>query len=120
MQTFYKLEDWKYFFSKAPENVNLLIDIVHVLFCNDYDFLKEMVKIKYPKALHVADTIKGMIGPKHLHLPIGDGIIDFNLIFNDILKDFDGIIVLEINNTDKNMIESRNKLIEFLNGKYNK
>ena len=79
-----------------------------------------MVKIKYPKALHVADTIKGMIGPKHLHLPVGDGIVDFDLIFNDILKDFDGIIVLEINNTDKKMIESKNKLIEILKDRYQK
>ena len=120
MQVFYTLEQWKYFFSKAPSNVELLIDIVHILFCNDYDLLREMIKIKYPKALHVADTIKGMIGPKHLHLPIGDGIVDFNLIFNDILKDFDGIIVIEINNTDKKMIESKNRLLEILKDRYKK
>lgn len=79
-----------------------------------------MVKIKYSKALHVADTTKSMIGPKHLHLPIGDGIVDFDLIFNDILRDFDGIIVLEINNTDKKMIESKNKIIEILKDRYQK
>ena len=120
MQTFYTIKQWKYFFSKAPDNVEMLIDIVHVLFCNDYDFLREMVNVKYPKALHVADTIKGMVGPKHLHLPIGDGIVDFELLFNDILKDFDGIIVIEINNTDKKMIDSKNKLIDVLGNRYNK
>ena len=56
-----------------------------------------------------------MVGKKHLHLPIGRGVIDFNIIFKDILKDFDGIIILEIKNTDAAIIDSKNKLISHLN-----
>lgn len=114
MQTFYTIRQWEYFFENAPDNVYPLIDIVHVLFCNDYDYLRRLVNVKYPRALHIADTVKGMRGSKHLHLPIGDGIIDFDLVFGDILKDFQGLLILEINNTDKNMIESKKKIINIL------
>ena len=114
MKSFYTLKQWKEFWAKAPKNTEFLLDIVHVLFCDDYDYMRKLVEIKYPKCLHIADTKKGMVGKKHLHLPIGHGIVDFNLIFQDILKDFDGIIIMEICNTDENIIASKNQLIEYL------
>ena len=114
MKTFYTLEQWKYFWSKAPKNTEFLLDIVHVLFNDDYDYMRELIKIKYPKCLHIADTKKGLVGKKHLHLPIGEGIIDFNIIFNDILKDFNGIIILEIKNTDYYIIESKKLLLKYI------
>ena len=43
-------------------------------------------------------------------MPIGKGIIDFNIVFNDILKDFDGLIIMEIKNTDENILDSKRKL----------
>lgn len=49
----------KTFFELAPKNTELLIDLVHVMFCNDYKFLKKLIEIKYPKAIHIADTKKG-------------------------------------------------------------
>ena len=112
-KTFYTLRQWKYFWSKAPENTEFLLDIVHVMFCNDYDYIRKLVNIKYPKCLHVADTYKGMVGKKHLHLPLGKGIIDFDIIFGDILKDFEGIIIMEIKNTDENIIASRDLLLKY-------
>jgi sugar phosphate isomerase/epimerase len=115
MQSFYTPDQWKYFWSLAPKNTEFLLDIVHVLFCDDYDHLKELVNIKYPKALHVADTVKGMVGSKHTHLPIGNGIIDFEKIFNEILPNYDGLIIMEIKNLDSSIIDSRNKLIQYLN-----
>ena len=115
MKTFYTLAQWESFFKKAPKNTEFLLDIVHVMFCDDYEYMRKLVKIKYPKCLHVADTKKGMCGKKHVHLPIGHGIIDFNIVFNDILKDFDGIIILEIKNTDENIVESKKMIQEYTN-----
>lgn len=115
MQSFYTLDQWKRFWNKAPKNAEFLLDIVHVLFCDDYDYLKELVDIKYPKALHIADTVKGMVGSKHTHLPIGNGIIDFKKIFQEILLNYDGLIILEIKNLDSSIIDSKNKLIQYLN-----
>lgn len=110
MKTFYTLKQWKTFFELAPKNTELLIDLVHVMFCNDYKFLKKLIEIKYPKAIHIADTKKGMKGPKHLHLPIGEGIINFDKIFNKLLKDFDGLIIMEIQNLDNKIVMSKNKI----------
>ena len=101
MQCFYTLEQWKRFFERAPKNTEFLLDVVHVLYCDDYEYLKQLVEIKRPKAIHIADTIKGKIGRKHLHLPIGNGIIDFKKIFKDIIPNYSDLIILEIKNTDK-------------------
>lgn len=114
MKCFYTLTQWRNFFKKTPKNTEFLLDIVHVLYADDYEYLKELVSIKRPKALHVADTIKGKVGKKHLHLPIGKGIIDFNKIFTEILPNYNDLIILEIKNTDKNILESREKLKNIL------
>lgn len=114
MKCFYTLTQWKNFFKKAPKNTEFLLDIVHVLYGDDYEYLKKLVSIKRPKALHIADTIKGKVGNKHLHLPIGKGIIDFNKIFKEIIPNYNDLIILEIKNTDKNILDSREKLEKIL------
>lgn len=114
MKCFYTLTQWKNFFKKAPKNTEFLLDIVHVLYKDDYDYIEKLVKIKRPKALHIADTIKGKVGRKHLHIPIGEGIIDFDKIFNEIIPNYNELIILEIKNTDKNIISSRDKIKEIL------
>lgn len=113
MQTFYTIDQWKYFWERAPKNTEFLLDIVHVLYHDDYEYMKELVKVKFPKALHIADTKKGRVNNKHLHIPIGDGIIDFKKVFK-ILKGFDGIIILEIKSLDYKIIDSRNRIVEYL------
>ena len=117
MQCFYSLEQWKNFFEKAPGNTEFLLDVVHVMYCDDYEYMKKLVEIKRPKCLHIADTIKGKVGNKHLHLPIGNGIIDFDKIFNEIIPGYDDLIILEIKNTDKNIISSRDKIKGILDNK---
>lgn len=117
MKCFYTLTQWENFFKIAPKNTEFLLDVVHVLYADDYDFLKKLVAIKRPKCLHVADTIKGKIGKKHLHIPIGKGIIDFEKIFNEIIPNYNDLIILEIKNTDKHILESRDKIKEILNKK---
>ena len=117
MQCFYTLTQWKKFFKKAPKNTEFLIDVVHVLYCDDYDYMKKLVSIKRPKAIHIADTIKGRVGNRHLHIPIGKGIIDFNKIFNEIIPNYNDLIILEIKNTDKFILESRDKIKNILDKK---
>ena len=114
MKCFYTLTQWKNFFKKAPKNTEFLLDVVHVLYKDDYDYIEKLVKIKRPKALHIADTIKGKVGRKHWHIPIGKGIIDFDKIFNEIIPNYNELIILEIKNTDKNIISSRDKIKEIL------
>lgn len=115
MPCFYTLKQWKEFFKKAPNNTEFLLDVVHVLYADDYEYLKKLISIKKPKALHIADTIKGKIGKKHLHLPIGKGIINFEKIFNDILPNYDDLIILEIKNTDYNILQSKDKIKNIIN-----
>jgi len=107
MKCFYTLTQWKNFFKKAPKNTEFLVDVVHILYCDDYEYLEKLIKIKRPKAIHIADTIKGRVGKKHLHLPIESGIIDFNKIFKEIIKDYNDLIILEIKNTDQNILKSK-------------
>ena len=114
MKCFYTPAQWRNFFAKAPKNTEFLLDIVHVLYKDDYDFLKELVSVKRPKALHIADTIKGKVGPKHLHLPIDNGIVDFKKIFSEILPNYNDLIILEIKNTDKNILNSKEKIEKIL------
>ena len=61
--------------------------------------------------------IRLKVGKKHLHLSIGNGIIDFDKIFNEIIPGYDDLIILEIKNTDKNIISSRDKIKGILDNK---
>lgn len=100
----YSVRDLKIMFSQNP-NVEMLLDIAHI---DSYDHLKDIVAIKYPKTIHLADKRFSEI---HEHLPIGEGDLDFEYIFNTDLKDFNGDIIFEIVDKDKDIIESK-KIIE--------
>ncbi|WP_291582070.1 sugar phosphate isomerase/epimerase family protein [Clostridium sp. UBA6640] len=105
---FYKTEEINIMFSKNP-NVELLLDIAHI---DSYDHLKNIIQIKKPKILHIADKSFDAI---HEHLPVGNGEIDFKYIFEKILKDFDGKIIFEVVDEDEVIINSKNiikKIIE--------
>ncbi len=69
-----------------------------------------MISIKIPKILHVTDKHFSAI---HEHLPIGEGEIDFEYVFNEILFNFQGKIILEIVNGDQEIINGK-KIIEKL------
>lgn len=66
-----------------------------------------MVSIKKPKILHIADRHFDII---HEHIPIGEGEINYDYIFNEILKEFKGKIVLEIDQSDEVIVKSRDKI----------
>lgn len=103
----YSSKDVEIIFSNDSD-IELLLDIAHV---DSYDHLRELVTIKYPKMLHIADkhfTID------HEHLPIGEGELDFDIIFNDILKDFTGKIIIEIDQDDLSIKDSVDKIKDIL------
>lgn len=98
----YTIEDIKLLYTENP-NVELLLDLAHI---DDYEHLEKIVNLKKPKMLHIADK---RFGVEHEHLPIGNGNIDFEYIFNEVLYDFDGKIIFEVVEDDDNkIIESKN------------
>lgn len=100
---FYSVEDIKYVFDRNPE-IEFLLDLAHI---SDYDHLKNILEVKKPKILHLADKHFDVV---HEHLPIGEGEVDFNHVFNDIMPDFDGRIILEIVQSSREIVESRDKI----------
>jgi sugar phosphate isomerase/epimerase len=91
-------------FSQNPQ-LEFLIDIAHIY---DYEHLKELVRIKTPKKLHITDSHFDVI---HEHIPLGEGDIDFRYIFNKILSDFQGDIIIELVSEDRDIINAK-RIIE--------
>jgi sugar phosphate isomerase/epimerase len=96
----YTPDDLKIIFDRNPD-VELLLDIAHI---DDYDHLQEILKVKFPKCLHIADK---RFSVEHEHLPIGQGDLDFELIFQNYLKGYDGKIIFEVVDTDEEVIHSK-------------
>ncbi|PWX61560.1 sugar phosphate isomerase/epimerase, partial [Clostridium perfringens] len=86
-----------------------LLDIAHI---DNINHLQDLINIKYPKILHIADRHFDVI---HEHLPIGHGEIDFQHIFSKLLPQYNGKIILEIVNKDSDIINSKNLIQNFLN-----
>ncbi|WP_346938664.1 sugar phosphate isomerase/epimerase [uncultured Clostridium sp.] len=97
----YTPSDLKIIFDRNPD-VELLLDIAHI---DDYDHLEEILKVKFPKCLHISDK---RFDVEHEHLPIGQGELDFRLIFQKYLKGYDGKIIFEVVDTDEEIYESKN------------
>ena len=87
--------------------LQFLLDIAHI---DSMEHLNDMVKIKTPTVLHIADKHFNVL---HEHLPIGQGEIDFQYIFSNILTNYEGKIILEIVNADLDIVNSK-KIIEKL------
>lgn len=96
----YTPDDLKIIFDRNPD-VELLLDIAHI---DDYDHLQKILKVKFPKCLHIADK---RFSVEHEHLPIGQGDLDFELIFQNYLKGYDGKIIFEVVDTDEEVIHSK-------------
>lgn len=87
------------------KDLEFVLDIAHI---DNIKHLRDMVSYKNPKILHIADKHFNVI---HEHLPIGHGEIDFEYIFKDILKNYEGKIILEIVNEDLDIKNSK-RIIE--------
>lgn len=104
----YTPNDLKVVFDRNPD-VELLLDIAHI---DDYKHLQEILEVKFPKCLHIADK---RFSEAHEHLPIGEGDLDFELIFQNYLKGYDGKIIFEVVDTDEKIIRSKNIIQSILN-----
>ena len=94
-------------FDNSP-NIEFLLDIAHI---ESYEHLKEILAVKMPKALHIADKHFDEI---HEHLPIGEGDIDYSYIFKNLLNKFAGRIIFEVIQSDEAIIASRDKIVGFI------
>ena len=87
-------------FEKNP-TLEFLLDVAHI---DSYEHLKEMISIRQPKILHIADRHLEVV---HEHLPLGQGNIDYDYIFRNILHDYHGKVILEVTQSDEDIINSR-------------
>ncbi len=106
----YTPHDLKAVFDRNPD-IELLLDLAHI---DSYEHLQQIIDIKYPKCLHIADK---HFSVKHEHLPVGKGDIDFDLIFSKYLFDFDGKVILEITEDDGSVADSKEKILKALPAK---
>ena len=104
---FTTVEEIRLILDRYPE-LEFLLDVAHI---DDYAHLEEMVRIRKPKILHVADRHLEVV---HEHLPIGQGNIDFDYVFGKVLSDFDGKIIFEIVNEDQDIVRARDKIRSIL------
>ncbi len=102
-------EEVRIIFSENP-SLEFVLDIAHI---DNYVHLQEMVTIKRPKLLHITDRKLEEI---HHHVPIGEGNIDFDYIFRNILVDYTGNIIIEIYPGDNDIIFARDYLLQLLKG----
>lgn len=100
----YQKEDLRSVF-QADSYVEQLLDIAHI---DDYEHLKDIIEVKFPKCLHVAGK---HFDVPHEHLSLMEGDIDYRLVFQKYLKGYSGRIILEIDGTDEELIESK-RIIE--------
>ena len=97
----YTPEELSLVFAESPKT-ELLLDIAHI---DNYEHLHQIIKVKYPKCLHIADR---HFSVGHEHLPLGQGDIDFKHIFSKHLEHFDGKIVFEVvSDNDDDIINSK-------------
>lgn len=85
----------------ADSYVEQLLDVAHI---DNYQNLKQIVDVKFPKCLHVAGK---HFDVKHEHLPLTQGDIDYNFVFSNFLHGFKGRVILEIDGTDEEIIQSK-------------
>lgn len=110
---FQTVEEIQLVFNQNPQ-LELLIDIAHI---DNYEHLRQMKEIKMPKVLHVSDRHLEEI---HEHLPLGKGNIDFRIVFQDILSDFDGKVIFEIAEDDEIIKDSKAILDSITSGRPSK
>jgi len=107
---FSTVEELELIFAQNP-GLAFLLDIAHI---DSYEHLADLIAVRSPKILHLADKHFNVI---HEHLPVGEGELDFDLIFSSWLKNFDGRIILEITQSDQALINSRLKISGFFDKK---
>ena len=90
--------------------VEQLLDVAHI---DNYLHLEEAISVKFPKCLHVAGK---HFNVPHEHLSLTQGDIDYDLVFQKYLAGYDGRIILEVNGTDEEIIQSKQIIEKALTG----
>ncbi len=85
--------------------VEQLLDVAHI---DNYQHLRQVIDVKFPKCLHVAGK---HFNVEHEHLPLTQGDIDYNMVFQQFLHGFKGRVILECDGTDEEIIKSK-KIID--------
>jgi len=97
---FNTVDELRVVFDNNP-NIGLLLDLAHI---NDYDHLNEIVKMRYPECIHIADK---RFGIPHEHIALGEGDLDFTMIFEKIIPQYSGKIILEAVDTKEDVEKSK-------------
>jgi sugar phosphate isomerase/epimerase len=103
---FNTIDDLRIIFESCPD-IGLLLDLAHI---NNYDHLKEIVEMRFPECIHIADKHFGIA---HEHITLGDGDLDFGMIFNQIIPRYSGRIILEAVDS-KSSIQKSKKILDTL------
>ncbi|MDZ5253816.1 TIM barrel protein [Clostridium sp. LIBA-8841] len=90
-------------------DLEFLLDIAHI---DNMNHLQEMINVKTPKILHISDRHFDVV---HEHLPLGQGDIDFQYIFSNLLPEYNGKIILEVVNKDSDILHSKDLIKSLLN-----
>ena len=93
--------------------IELLLDLAHI---NGYSHLRDIIKMRKPKCIHIADK---RFGVPHEHIALGDGDLNFAMIFKEMIPDFNGRIILEAVESN-NDIEKSKQIIDNLFKDYQK
>lgn len=96
----YRKEELAIVFSE-DSYVEQLLDVAHI---DDYQHLEDIIAIKYPKCLHVAGK---HFGCQHEHLSLTKGDVDYQMIFQKYLKNYNGRIILEVIDSDEEIVLSK-------------
>ncbi|MCL2488267.1 MAG: sugar phosphate isomerase/epimerase [Oscillospiraceae bacterium] len=97
---FNTVTDMKVVFDANPD-IGLLLDLAHI---NNVEHLKEIVKMRFPECMHIADK---RFGVPHEHLALGDGDMDFDIIFKELLVGYNGKIILEAVESNEDINQSK-------------
>ena len=100
---FNSVQDLRAIFDVHPD-IGLLLDLAHV---NDYDHLREIVAMRFPECVHISDR---RLSVPHEHIPLGEGDLDFDLIFNEILAGYEGRVILEAIGSKRGIAKSKKVL----------
>lgn len=88
--------------------VEQLLDVAHI---DNYEHLSEIIKVKFPKCLHVAGK---HFAVSHEHLSLSQGDINYTTVFTRYLPNYDGRIIFEIDGTDDEIAVSKEIIVKAL------
>lgn len=85
---FNTVEELRVVFDTNPD-IGLLLDLAHV---NDMRHLREILSMRPPSCIHIADQ---HFSVPHEHLTLGEGELDFELIFSELIPGYVGRVIME-------------------------